>query len=334
MNVVVMRAGSWGSVLAGLLSRNDHSVSLVAPNEPLRSELLEYRENRKALPGVKIPESVRILAAPEEAIDEAELVLFPGPCDRMRQMARSVAGTDWKDRLIVTAAKGIEVESLLRMSEVLGEELAGLDRDRIVALSGPSFARFVAMGHPTTVVAASRSVDAAQTVQKVFSTRTFRVYYSHDVLGVELGGALKNVIALAAGMCDGLGLGDNSRAALMTRGLAEITRLGVALGAEPMTFAGLSGMGDLVLTCSGRESRNHYVGEQIGRGKRLDEVLTTMVTVAEGVKTTKAALALAERSNVEMPIARQVNAVLFEGCRPQDAVASLMMRDPKPEHWM
>lgn len=333
MNVLVMRAGSWGSVLAGLLSRNGHSVSLVAPNEPLRSELLEHRENRRGLPGVQIPEAVRILPAPDEEIDRAEVILFPGPCDRMRQMARSVSDFDWKDRLIVTAAKGIEVGTLLRMSQVLGEELPGANPDRVVALSGPSFARYVAMGHPTTVVAASRSADGARIAQKVFANRSFRVYYSHDVVGVELGGALKNVIALAAGLCDGLGFGDNTRAALMTRGLAEITRLGVALGAEPMTFAGLSGMGDLVLTCSGRESRNHYVGEQIGKGKSLDEVLTTMVTVAEGVQTTKAALALAERQGVEMPIAREVHAVLFEGRRAQDALASLMMRDPKPEQW-
>jgi len=333
MNVVVMRAGSWGSVLAGVLSQNGHDVSLIAPNQPLRDELVRFRENRRALPGVRIPDSVRILASPEGVIESAEVVLFPGPCERMREMARSVVGAGWKDRLVVSAAKGIEVETLLRMSEVLAQELPDADPDRIVALSGPSFARFVGLGQPTTVVAASRSEEAAHLAQKVFITRTFRVYRSRDILGVELGGALKNVIALAAGMTDGLGFADNTRAALMTRGLAEIVRLGLAMGARPETFAGLSGMGDLVLTCSGKESRNHYVGEQIGKGKRLADVLREMVTVAEGVRTTKAAVALAGRWNVEMPIAGEVHAVLFEGRRPEDAVASLMMRDPKPEHW-
>jgi len=332
MNVVVMRAGSWGSTLAGLLARNGHAVTLVAPNRALRDELLAFRENRAALPGVRVPDEVDIVASAEGRVESAEMVLFPGPCDRMREMARSVARIGWDARVAVSAAKGIEEETLLRMSEVLAAEL-GASPERIVALSGPSFARFVGLGRPTTVVAASASEEAAASVQRAFMGRTFRVYSSRDALGVELGGALKNVIALAAGMCDGLALGENSRAALMTRGLAEIARLGIAMGADPHTFAGLSGMGDLVLTCSSRESRNHHVGEEIGKGRRLDEVLADMITVAEGVHTARAAVELARRWNVEMPITRQVHAVLFEGRAPEEAVASLMMRDPKPEHW-
>ena len=334
MNVVVMRAGSWGATLAGLLSRNGHDVVLVAPNDALRSELLAHRENRKALPGVRIPDEVRIEAGPE-GIAAADMILFPGPCDRMREMARSAkeeAG-DLSGKLLVTAAKGIENETLLRMSHVLAEELGEETADSIVALSGPSFARLVGLGQPTTVVAASRSEESATRVQEAFSGRTFRVYASSDICGVELGGALKNVMALAAGMSDGLGLGENTRAALITRGLAEIARLGQALGADPRTFAGLSGMGDLVLTCSGRESRNHAVGERIAAGETLDEIIASTVTVAEGVRTTKSAVALAERHGVEMPIARHVHAVLFESMAPRDAVVSLMTRDPKPEHW-
>ena len=331
MNVVVLRAGSWGATLAGLLARNGHTVTLVAPNQALREELLTYRENRTALPGVRIPEEVRIVESSDAAAD-ADMVLFPGPCDRLREMARSLPGMTWDDRAIVCAAKGIEVDTLLRMSEVVADEL-GVDPGRIVALSGPSFARFVGLGQPTTVVAASMSAEAAERARTAFMSKTFRVYQSRDILGVELGGALKNVIALAAGMVDGLGFGDNTRAALITRGLAEITRLGVAMGASAQTFAGLSGMGDLVLTCAGKESRNHHVGEQIGRGRSLDEVLASMVTVAEGVRTTRAAVRLARAWEVELPIADQVFAVLFEGRTPRDAVASLMLRDPKPEQW-
>lgn len=333
MRIVVMRAGSWGSVLAGLLAKNGHSVALIAPHEELRAELLAHRENRKALPGVLIPDSVEILSSPDGVADDAEIVLFPGPCERMREMARSLESLDWSHKIVVTAAKGIETDSLKRMSEVLAEELPRLDPARIVALSGPSFARFVGLGHPTTVVAAAGSEEAATAVQAAFMCGTFRVYCSPDSLGVELGGALKNVIAIAAGMADGLGFGDNTRAALMTRGLAEITRLGIAMGAKLATFIGLSGMGDLVLTCSSNESRNHFVGQQVGRGRSLEDVLHGMVAIAEGVKTAPGALGLAERWGVPMPIVSEVNSVLFKGKPPQEAVTALMMRDPKPEHW-
>ncbi len=328
-----MRAGSWGATLAGVLSRNGHTVTLVAPNAKLREELLRHRENRAALPGVTIPEEVRIVAEPGGAADAAELVLFPGPCDRMREMARSVAGSVTSNHLVVTAAKGIEIDTLLRMSQVLADELPPVDADAVVALSGPSFARFVGLGQPTTVVAASADDSAARAAQDAFMSRSFRVYHAGDIVGVELGGALKNVIALAAGMVEGLGFGDNTRAALITRGLAEISRLGTAMGAEPRTFAGLSGMGDLVLTCSSGHSRNYTVGRRIGAGETLDDVLSDMVTVAEGVKTTRAALELARRHGVDVPIAGQVSRVLFDGVEPRKGVAALMTREPKAEHW-
>ena len=333
MKIVVMRAGSWGATLAGVLSRNGHEVTLVAPNEALRTELLTYRENRSALPGVRIPEEISIVPEPDDALPGAEMVLFPGPCSRMREMARSAAAVcSLEGKILVTAAKGIENETLLRMSQVLANELGQGDDNAIVALSGPSFARFVGLEHPTTVVAASTSREAATAVQGAFNNSVFRVYASRDITGVELGGSLKNVIALAAGMSDGLGLGDNTRAALITRGLAEITRLGIAMGADAETFAGLSGMGDLVLTCSGKESRNHTVGEKIAGGQSLEDVLQSMVTVAEGVNTTKSTVALAGQYDVEMPIAQHVHAVLFESITPRNAVVSLMTRDPKPEH--
>jgi glycerol-3-phosphate dehydrogenase (NAD(P)+) len=338
MKAIVLRAGSWGSTLAGVLAKNGHMVTLVAPNPKLRKELADHRENRLALPGVIIPDNVKIVADARGAIDEAQIVLFPGPCDRMREMAAmaidsmSSKALAWSDRVVVTAAKGIETDTLECMSEVLASSI-GIPGDSVVALSGPSFARFVGLEQPTTVVAASNDEAKAKVVQGAFMNSSFRVYRSSDILGVELGGALKNVIALAAGMLDGLELGDNSRAALMTRGLAEIARLGIAMGARHQTFAGLSGMGDLVLTCSGRESRNHHVGEQIGRGRSIDDVLAEMVTVAEGVQTTRAVVELGRRHGVEMPIAEHVHDVLFSGRTPEDAVKSLMLRDPKPEHW-
>jgi glycerol-3-phosphate dehydrogenase (NAD(P)+) len=333
LNAVVMRAGSWGSTLAGLLARNGHNVTLVAPNEALRSELQVHRENRKGLPGVRIPDEVTISETPFPAIEDAELILFPGPCSRMREMIASVEKLDFSGRLVVTAAKGIEAGTHLRMSEIIATGIPTMDPGGVTVLSGPSFARFVAQEHPTTAVAASARKDTVVRTLEAFGDRTFRVYSSSDVLGVELGGALKNVMALAAGMSDGLGFGDNTRAALITRGLAEMSRLGVAMGARPETFAGLSGMGDLVLTCSGRESRNHAVGERIGSGEDVTSVLSGMVTVAEGVNTARAALELSTKYDVEMPITEQVCRVLFEGVAPRDAVTSLMRRDPKPEQW-
>jgi glycerol-3-phosphate dehydrogenase (NAD(P)+) len=235
--------------------------------------------------------------------------------------------------LVVNFSKGLEVPSLARLSEVLESELRGVYTGRVVTVSGPSHAEEVARKIPTAVVAASRSEQAAVIVQEMFSNEYFRVYTNADIIGVELGGALKNVIAIAAGIIDGLGMGDNTKGALMTRGIAEMTRLGERLGAESTTFAGLSGIGDLITTCTSRHSRNRHVGEQIGRGLTLRQVLAQMSMVAEGVKTTEAAVRLAERQGVQMPIAVEVHRVLFESKPPAAAVADLMKRELKPETW-
>jgi glycerol-3-phosphate dehydrogenase (NAD(P)+) len=249
-----------------------------------------------------------------------------------RVMSEAVPHLD-ADAILVSASKGIEISTLRRMDEVFSTLLTSDQMERFTVLSGPSFATEVAREMPTAVVVASRSRDARLRAQEVFQTDYFRVYTNRDVIGVELGGALKNVIALAAGVAAGLGFGHNTRAALMTRGLAEMTRLGVALGADRHTFAGLAGMGDLVLTCTGELSRNRTVGFRIGQGESLDEILGHMTAVAEGVKTAQAVVDLAARTGVEMPIAEEVNAILVEGRDPMQALRNLMLRDPKPEHW-
>lgn len=248
-------------------------------------------------------------------------------------MAEKLSTLGTEIALLVNFSKGIEVTSLMRLSEVLEHELSGVLCGRVVTVSGPSHAEEVARRMPTTVVAASLSTDAALAVQELLSTDYFRVYTNDDIVGVEFAGSLKNVIAIASGIIDGLGLGDNTRGALLTRGLAEITRLGEHLGAQAATFAGLSGIGDLITTCTSRHSRNRFVGEQIGRGRTLKEVLSEMDMVAEGVKTTEAAVRLAEKYGVEMPIAAEVHRVLFEDKPPAQALADLMKRELKPETW-
>jgi glycerol-3-phosphate dehydrogenase (NAD(P)+) len=254
------------------------------------------------------------------------------PAQHVRQVLRLAADCIRSDAQLVSASKGIEKDSLATMAEVIADvapELAA----RACYLSGPSFALETARELPTAVTVASRAADAAATVQNLFQTAYFRVYTSDDVVGVELGGALKNVVAVAAGMAVGLGLGHNSNAALITRGLAEITRLGTALGANPLTFSGLAGMGDLILTCTGELSRNRHVGVELGRGRALDEILAETSMVAEGVDTARAAHALARRERIEMPIVAEVHAVLFEGSTARAAVENLMLREPKPELW-
>lgn len=324
-------AGGWGTALSVLLAGRGHEVSLWQREEELAREARRTRENRVFLPGVRIPEEVEISWKMSEVVPEAEMLVFAVPSQYLRRVAREVEGGEGK--LVVSVAKGIEEGSLKRMSEVLLEELPGLSPGRLAVLSGPSHAEEVGRGMPTSVVTASASAETARTVQEAFFSPNFRVYTSDDVVGVELGGALKNVIAIAVGICDGLGLGDNAKGALMARGLAEITRLGVAMGARPETFAGLSGAGDLITTCISRHSRNRYVGEQVGRGRSLKDVLDEMVMVAEGVRTTEAARKLAFRHKVEMPIAEKVHQVLFEGYDPRRALEDLMLRQPKPEVW-
>jgi len=333
-SITIIGAGSWGTALAVHLNRNNCRISLWEFRPAVAEELRRRRENVELLPGIEIPASIKISSKLENLLsDRVEMLLFVVPSHVLRQVARTVAPLITDAPLVVSAVKGIENATCKRMSEVLREELPDAVARRIVVLSGPSHAEEVSRQIPTSVVVASYDREVAETVQNVFISPRFRVYTNDDVVGVELGGALKNIIAIAAGISDGLGFGDNAKGALLTRGLTEITRLGISMGAEAITFAGLSGVGDLVTTCMSRFSRNRYVGEEIGKGKPPSEVLEGMVMVAEGVMTTKAAYELARRHHVEMPITNEVHAVLFEDKDPAQAVADLMMRSAKAETW-
>ena len=330
--VGVVGSGSWGTALALLLAKQGHPVRLWS-FEPEVATAINDRHENPYLPEVPLPDEIRATPRLEEALEGAEIVLSVSPSQFVRSVMTDAAGYIPEAAIVVSASKGIEVDTHLRMDQVLGEVLAPSAMDRFVALSGPSFAREVACETPTAVVVGSQSPEAARRVQSIFQTPSFRVYTNPDVIGVELGGALKNVIAVAAGVAAGLGFGDNTSAALITRGLAEMTRLGVAMGAERATFSGLAGMGDLVLTCTGGLSRNRTVGYRLGQGEALDDILGDMKAVAEGVQTAEAVHGLARRLEVEMPISEQVYAIVHEGLRPDEALGVLMQRDPKPEEW-
>ncbi len=330
MRIGILGAGNWGTTLALLLRENGHELTLWEFRRDLAERVASERENALYLPGVPLPDDLQVTWKLERAVAGSEMLLFVVPSQVTRGVARGIAQHLDTRPLVVSASKGIEHDTLARMSEVLDQEI-GSRTGGIVALLGPSIAREVLHGLPTVVVAASRDAQAASQVQRAFTTERFRVYTNDDLVGVELGVSLKNVIAIAAGLCDGLGYGTNTKAALLTRGLAEITRLGVKLGANPLTFAGLAGVGDLVTTCMSPHSRNRRVGEAIGRGKTLAQVLEEMVMVAEGVETTRSALALAAREGIELPIARQVAEVLFNEKDPRRAVGELMLRAPKEE---
>jgi glycerol-3-phosphate dehydrogenase (NAD(P)+) len=332
MTVGFIGAGSWGTTLAVYLAENGHDVRLWSHGEEQRHRLRSERENVTYLPGVRIPDSIGIV---EDIVDAASapIVVIATPTQFIRSTLAPVDPALLGDAVVVSVSKGIERGSLLRISQMLAET-HGILPERFVALSGPSHAEEVSRKVPTTVVCASEEMESALTIQDLFSSDSFRVYTSEDLLGVELGGALKNVIAVCAGITDGLGYGDNTKAALITRGLAEITRLGVSLGAHAQTFSGLSGLGDLVVTCFSRHSRNRYVGEQIGRGRELADVTTEMSMVAEGVTTTESAFQLTEKVGVEMPIIQQVYRILFEGKNAREATRDLMRRETKHEIWM
>ena len=328
MRTAVVGAGAWGTALADLLARNGRRVALWAYEADVVESVNARRENSRFLAGARLHEGLRATAELDEAIENAPFILFVTPSHVLRGIARRAAAAAGDSATLVVASKGIERESLALMTDVVSEEIPGR---AVVGLSGPSFAREVVERQPTAVVAASRQGDASTRVQQALSSDAFRVYTHHDVIGVELGGSLKNVMAIATGMAEGLGLGYNPRAALITRGLAEMTRLGVALGADPSTFAGLAGMGDLVLTCTGALSRNRQLGMEIGQGKRLDESLAARETVAEGVYTTESAHALASREEIEMPIIAAVYRILFEGKDPRQAIGELMTRELRAE---
>jgi glycerol-3-phosphate dehydrogenase (NAD(P)+) len=326
--VSVIGDGGWGTALALGLAQAGHTVRVWGPFADYLEEIRRTGENRKFLPGVPLPKEIAWVAERAAALREADVVVLAVPSKFFRDTVRSFAALIPPQALVVSVTKGLDRDTGHRMTQV-AEELLG--HVPVAALSGPSHAEEVARGIPTAVTIACADHAKAVALQKVFSHATFRVYTSADVAGVELGGALKNVIAIAAGVCDGIGYGDNTKAALMTRGLAEIMRLGVALGAQPDTFAGLSGMGDLVVTCTSRHSRNRMVGERLGRGETIGQILDGMAQVAEGVWTCATARTVALRHGLRAPITEEVFAVINEGKNPREAVQALLLRDLRPE---
>ena len=330
MRVAVLGGGAWGTALADLLARKGEEVVLWAREPEVVESVNRDHANPMFLPDAPLAPVLVAESDVRRAVQGAELVVSAAPSFAVRAVARQAAPALDPAVLVVSVSKGLE-DDAKTMFTVLSEELpAGTE---IAVLSGPSFAREVHQGQPTAVVAAAPDEGVARRGQRAFSCGHFRVYTHTDVVGVELGGALKNVIAVAAGIVEGLGLGHNPRAALITRGLAEITRLGVRMGADPLTFAGLAGMGDLILTATGALSRNRTLGEELGRGKSPEEALAGKKSVAEGVNTARTAVALGERHSVELPIARQVSEILFKGKSPRQAITDLMERDLKAEQW-
>lgn len=324
----VVGAGAWGTALADILAQNGHEVALWAFEPDVVEAINSRHENTRFLPGAPLAASLRATSDFADALDGSTLVCVATPSQHLRAILRRGAAALLPDAIVCVASKGIERDTLALMSDVVAEEAPGRP---VVALSGPSFAAEVVARQPTAIVAASDDAVAAERVQEAFSNRAFRIYTHDDIIGVELGGALKNVMAVATGICEGAGFGFNARAALITRGLAEMTRLGTSIGARPATFAGLAGIGDLVLTCTGSLSRNRAVGIAVGKGATLDEALAGKETVAEGVETTRSALALAEREGVEMPIVSMVHRVLFDGLAADRGVIELMSRELRAE---
>lgn len=329
--IAVIGAGSWGTTLADLLAKKGEDVTLWVYEKELALEMAETGINSPFLPGIRLSPLLRYTNSLQEAVADKDILLFVVPSQLLRGVINTALPHFPKEAVIVSASKGIEVGTLLLVSQIY-EELLPEDLYRnFAAISGPTFAREVAQEMPTAVVAAAADPKVAERVQKIFTTGYFRVYTNNDVTGVELGGAIKNVIAIAAGISDGLGFGHNTRAALITRGLAEMTRLGHKMGARNSTFAGLAGMGDLVLTCTGDLSRNRNVGMKLGKGMKLDEILAEMRMVAEGVKTAESAHNLARRLGVDMPITQKLFQVLYDDKPVREAVMELMTRDLKAE---
>jgi glycerol-3-phosphate dehydrogenase (NAD(P)+) len=328
MRCSVVGAGAWGTALSDLLARNGHDVRLWAYETDVVESVNTRHENVRFLGGHPLAPSIKAIGEIGEAVSGSELIVLATPSHVLRRIVKSAAKSLPRAAPLVVATKGIEKQTLCLMTEIADQEVRGAT---VVALSGPSFAVEVVNRQPTAVVVASKRDGAAEIVQRAFSSPYFRTYTHTDVTGVELGGALKNVMAVATGIAEGLGLGFNARAALVTRGLAEMTRLGVALGAEQSTFAGLAGLGDLVLTCTGSLSRNRAVGVEVGKGRKLEDVLKDRETVAEGVVTAQSARELAAREGVEMPIVDTVNRVLFEGQSARSAIAALMTRELRAE---
>lgn len=332
MKIGVIGAGSWGTALANLLAGNGHEVVLWAYEPELVVEMSEQRTNTPFLPGIRLHAALGVTGDLSCAVAGRELVLLVAPTQVLRGLIATIAPHCSASTVLVNASKGIELNTLATVSGIIGQTMGASALNRYVALSGPTFAREVAQGLPSLIVAASHSPEAAQLTQTAFSNQAFRVYTSDDPVGVELGGAIKNVLAIAAGISDGLGFGHNTRAALITRGLAEMRRLGRAMGAQDATFAGLAGMGDLVLTCTGDLSRNRTVGMKLGQGMTLTGIMAEMRMVAEGVKTSESVYFLAREKGIEMPIAEKVFEILHQGKPAREAVLELMSRELKSEY--
>lgn len=330
MKISVLGAGSWGTALAIILSNNGHDVTLWEYKKEYVKGLIKHRENKVFLPGICIPQEISITHSLDQASNDQHMIVIAIPTQFVRSVLQKMKKFSFRNTTFVSVAKGIEQETLVTVNHIIADEL-DIDESNIAVLSGPSHAEEVSRKIPTAVVAASSNLDTAKDVQAAFMTSYFRVYSTTDIIGVELGGALKNVIAIGAGIIDGAKFGDNTKAAIMTRGIAEISRLGIELGAKPITFSGLSGMGDLIVTCMSRHSRNRYVGEQIGMGKKLPEVLKSMKMVAEGVETCKSVHQLAAKHHIEVPIASAVYNILFNEKDPIKVTYELMSRGMKAE---
>lgn len=324
--IAILGSGSWGTALSLVLADNGHEVRVWGIIREQIEDINKNHKNETYLPGVTLPESVVGYLSLEEAMDGVDTIVLAVPTKAVREVCQQIVKLDPKPLTIVQVSKGIEPNSLKRISEMIEEEIPEKYLKSVVVLSGPSHAEEVSLRHPTTVVVTSKNMKEAERVQDLFMNKNFRVYTNPDIVGVELGGALKNIIALAAGISDGIGYGDNAKAALMTRGLTEIARLGTKMGAKPLTFSGLTGVGDLVVTCTSVHSRNWRAGNQLGKGKKLDEILENMGMVVEGVRTTKAAYQLSKKYNVKMPITEVLYNVLFNDLEPKVAVEMLMSR--------
>lgn len=325
----VVGAGSWGSALAVLLANNGHEVMLWSHSPEEVQMLTKDREQKDKLPGIKLPDNVLVEPDLQKALTDRDIIVMAVPSPVVRSMAHQMAPYVKEGQVIVNVAKGIEDKTYMMLTDIIEEEIPGT---QVCVLSGPSHAEEVGRGIPTTVVVGAKKYATAEMLQDTFMSKTFRVYTSPDIVGIELGGALKNVIALAAGTTDGLGFGDNTKAALMTRGIAELTRLGVALGGKPETFSGLTGVGDLIVTCTSVHSRNRKAGYLMGKGRTADEAMEEVKMVVEGVYSAKAALGLAKKCNIEVPIVEAVNHVLFDGADPREEVSSLLLREKRKEH--
>lgn len=332
MKITVLGAGSWGTALALLLADKGYNVNLWSRDRELADALSVDRQNKRYLPGYKFPDNITITDDLACTIDGADIVVFAVPSGAVREVAALVSPILTESPLIINAGKGLESDTGKRMSEVLCEELSAERCNRLVALSGPNLAVELAKKIPTATVVASQNEESTSQAQEIFTTPSFRVYRNPDIIGVELGGALKNVLAVGAGISDGLGFGDNTKAVLVTRGLAEIVRLGTMLGANIRTMMGLAGVGDLIATSASTLSRNLRLGRAIGEGKRVGDALAIIQQVAEGMPTCKAAYDLSRKLSVYMPITEQIHSVLFEGKDPRQAVSDLMLREPKDEY--